>query len=164
MTEAILHVLIPLIFIVLVSKIFKLGLDFKLLAILSVVAIIPDLDSFVFWHRATFHNLFFGVLLVLISILLLKKYYGKFKTGLITAYYFLSHIALDSFYIAWLYPFQKFHYNLITGATRTLQEVNDPKYKYPEFVMYIEILSIIFIYLVLIHMTIRYKKETFKKD
>ena len=164
MTEAILHILIPLITIVLISKIFKLELDFKLLVTLSIISIIPDLDSFVFWHRATFHNLFFGAFLVLISALFLKKYYGKLKIALIAAYYFLSHIVLDGFYIAWLYPFQKFHYNLLTGATRTLQEVNDPKYKYPEFVIYIEIFMTIFIYFVLIHITNNYKKETFKKD
>ena len=147
MSEAIIHLLVPLVIILIVSFFYKL--DKKMILILSIFSLLPDIDFFMGWHRATFHNLFFGVILVIIAVLVLKKYYSKAKIALVGSYFFLSHLVLDGFLVAWFYPFQQFHYNPFTGTKVTLEQMNAIRPHYPIKYFFIEILFILLIYLIL---------------
>lgn len=160
MAEAIVHLLVPLVVMRVVAYFYDM--DKKLILMLSTFAIFPDIDFFVFWHRATFHNLFFGALLIVVAILLLKKYYGKAKIIVIGALFFLSHSILDKFTIAWFYPMQQFHYNLLTGAKISLQTMNDLKPDFSLQYKLTEIFVVLIIYLILIYEAYFYKKNAKK--
>ncbi|MEK6974549.1 MAG: hypothetical protein AABW41_04920 [Nanoarchaeota archaeon] len=146
--EIVLHLLVPLVVIRIFSLFYKL--DKKAMLFLSTFTLIPDIDFFIGWHRATFHNLFFGAFLVLISLLFFKNY-SKIKTALIGSYFFLSHIVLDGFFIAWFYPIQRFHYDLFTGATSTLKAMNDARPHFSNQYILIGITAAIIVYALLIY-------------
>lgn len=98
MSSVFIHLFIPLLILLVFSK--KLDITPKILMIMSIFSIIPDLDI-VFSHRATLHNIFIPLFLMLIY------YIWSNPNFLIVGYYWTSHILLDIFnagvYI--LYPF-----------------------------------------------------------
>jgi len=78
------HLLLP----VSILLLFRLE---KRLFLLSPIALLPDLDYFsVIYHRALFHNVFFGALLILA----VYFSFGR-KPALVSSFLFLSHLALD---------------------------------------------------------------------
>ena len=145
--EVILHLLVPLAFIRIIAMFYEL--DLKLILLLSTYSLVPDIDFFVFWHRATFHNLFFGALIVIIAVLLLKKYFSKTKIALVGSFFFLSHIVLDNFYVDWFYPFEKTHFNPFTGATLSLKAMNDARPHFSQEYILVGIFAFLLTYLLL---------------
>lgn len=95
MSSVFIHLFIPLLILLVFLNIPK-----KTLIIFSIFSIIPDLDI-IFSHRATFHNIFIPLFLILIY------YIWSNPNFLIVGYYWSSHILLDIFnagaYI--FYPF-----------------------------------------------------------
>lgn len=149
MTEALFHFLVPLTIIRLVTLFYYI--DKKLIVILSTFALVPDVDFFIIHHRALTHNLFFGALLVALAVIFLKKYFNKYHIIIIGSFFFLSHIVLDGYLVAWFYPIQQFHYNPFTGATASLQAMDSMKPNYPLSYFLAAIGLVIFIYSILIY-------------
>lgn len=115
----VLHLLIPII-ILRVLVLFGVKLDKKLILLLSPIALLPDIDFFIFYHRATFHNLFFGVFLVVLAYLLFRKNYPKKQILFIASFFFISHLLLDYGSVMWFYPFQTATINFL-GNKVTLE-------------------------------------------
>ncbi|HII29687.1 TPA: hypothetical protein HA317_01330 [Candidatus Woesearchaeota archaeon] len=107
--DAIVHFLVPVVLCRLAR------VDKRLTLLLSPIALIPDLDYFVFAHRVTFHNIFFGALLVGIAVLLLRKWFDPGLVFGIAAFMFCTHLLLDGV-VAYLYPLISygFGYNYYT--------------------------------------------------
>lgn len=147
--EVILHLLVPLIFIRIVSLFYKL--DKRVILFLSTFTLIPDIDFFFGWHRATLHNLFFGAFLVILAVIVFRKSHSKIKTALIGSYFFLSHIVLDDFFVAWLYPFQKFHYSLLNGHTTSLEAMNAARPHFSNEYILIGIIAAVIVYSLLFY-------------
>ena len=146
--DGLIHLLVPLIIIRIITLFYNL--DKKVILFLSTFTLIPDIDFFIFWHRATFHNLFFGTFLVILAMVLIKNY-SKLKIALVGSYFFLSHIILDGFFVDLFYPIQKFHYNIFTGKKITLEAMNAAKPHFSIEVQLIGIIGTILIYSLLIY-------------
>jgi hypothetical protein len=93
------HIFIPLAILFIFAD--KLGLDKRHIIIFSVFGILPDFDI-IFYHRATFHNIFF----VLIISALIFIFMRNEEITEIILFYMSSHLILDMFNggIVALYP------------------------------------------------------------
>lgn len=125
------HLLIP----IAILRLFRVNK--KVVFFLSPITLLPDVDHIgIFlglnWTRALFHNIFFGILLILVLIVfkqLLKnyssviksksiiakgiKYFSKYdtkKTIFIASFMYVSHLLLDYEGVALLWPFSKVFY------------------------------------------------------
>ncbi len=105
------HIFIPLAILLIFSE--KLNISKKIVIILSFFAIFPDIDMFLF-HRATLHNIFLLIILLLIYI-----FYKNITSLGIIIFYIYSHVLLDTFnagaYI--FYPFYKKVVYLMIGLS-----------------------------------------------
>lgn len=94
------HIFIPITILLIFSN--RLKLDPKKIVILSFFGILPDLDAYIFIHRAFLHNIFILVIPILIYLIIkdLQTYY-------IVSFYLASHIILDIFNggVFLFYPF-----------------------------------------------------------
>jgi hypothetical protein len=95
------HIFIPLIILLLFSKI--LGIDPKKVIILSPFAAFSDLDHIFFENRALLHSIFILLIPILLFILIKSR---RDVSGIIS-FYLASHIILDIFNggVMILYPF-----------------------------------------------------------
>lgn len=116
-------------FIIPVIALLALKIDKKLVFLLAPLTIIPDLDAFTSLHRGLFHNIFFGIFLVIISYFIAKRFY---KTTLklfffVALFLFLSHLILDFDVsgVAPLFPLDQHVYGIkgLKLVRYTLQEV-----------------------------------------
>ena len=105
------HIFIPLIILIVFSD--KLGLSKKMILALSIFAILPDLDMFLF-HRATLHNVFIFIIPLIIYII-----FKNIKVVGIITYYLFSHILLDVFNhgVFILYPIYNKTLNIVSGIS-----------------------------------------------
>ncbi len=94
------HIFIPLAILFIFSR--KLKLDPRQIIILSFFGILPDVDAFIFLHRASFHNILILIIPVLIFIFI-----RNIKISGMICFYLISHIILDIFNggVFLLYPF-----------------------------------------------------------
>ena len=70
-------------------------MDRRMFPILGLIALVPDLDYFsLIYHRALFHNVFFGSFLVGLAYLGTKRWFGRqiLPAG---AFVFLVHLLMD---------------------------------------------------------------------
>ena len=147
MNQAILHFIIPIIILRILSS-FGMRLNKRLILLLSPIAVLPDLDFFIFYHRATFHNLFFGALIVIIAVLVLKKYFKPWKTAFIGGFYFLMHIALDNGSIIWFYPLTRTGYDF-SGNKIVLESLQILPYFSLKF-MILSSIGVLFLFSILV--------------
>jgi len=105
------HIFIPLFILIVFSD--KLGLSKKMILALSIFAIFPDVDIFMF-HRADLHNIF-----ILIIPLIIYFTYINIKLSGIISYYLFSHILLDTFNhgVFILYPIYNKTLNIVSGIS-----------------------------------------------
>lgn len=120
MDNIMLHYLIPVVFIRIINHLAGNRLKKSLILLLSPIAFLPDMDYFFFYHRATFHNLFFGLLVVLAASLIFSKWHKKSHVAFIAAFFFMAHIVLDSGAVIWFYPLTKIGYSF-SGGKVTLE-------------------------------------------
>ena len=100
------HLLIPVLILLLLKT------D-KRLFLLAPIAILPDLDYFtLIYHRAFFHNIFFGLAIVLA----VYFWFGR-KPAFVSAFFFFSHLALDfdSAGVGFLFPLTNMAYGFSSG-------------------------------------------------
>lgn len=90
MSSLVSHIFIPLAILFIFSE--KLEIDKRYIVILCLFGILPDTDIFLF-HRATFHNIFF--LAIPILVLMFSKE-NRNISGIIS-FYIGSHLLLDIF-------------------------------------------------------------------
>ena len=100
------HLLIPVLILLLLRT-------EKRLFLLAPIALLPDLDYFtLIYHRAFFHNIFFGIALVSLIYFRLGR-----KPALVSALFFFSHLALDfdSVGVGLLFPLTSMAYGFDSG-------------------------------------------------
>ncbi len=134
------HFLIP-VTILRVLNIFLKAIDKRLILILSPLAVIPDFDFFIFYHRATFHNVFFGAFIVFLAVIALKRYFNPWKTAFVGGFFFLMHLILDRGSVIWFYPLTKVGYNF-KGNMITLEALQSLPHFSTEF-MVLSIIGVI---------------------
>ena len=100
--DPLMHLLLPLLFLL------ALRIDTKKVLLFAPLAILPDFDAVFGLHRAGFHS-FIPVLVVPIGLIL----YSRFKrpewmlSALLVQFYLASHIVLDLGGVAFAWPFVK---------------------------------------------------------
>ena len=107
--EPIYHFLIPVLILLLLVR------DRKLVFLLAPIAIIPDFDVFIpNFHRALFHNIFFGIVLMTVAYFIIKKLYKTKLSSfiLIASVLFFSHLLLDfdNAGVGFFFPVDKYAY------------------------------------------------------
>lgn len=120
MNSPILHYLIPLVVILIINHLARNKIDKRLILLLSPLALIPDIDYLIFYHRATFHTIFFGIFIVSMAVITLKKYFKPWKTAAAGSFFFLMHLVLDRGEVIWFYPFTNIGYSFV-GHRITLE-------------------------------------------
>ncbi|GEM_PF-954802 len=96
------HIMIPLIILL------ALRVDTRKVLLMLPFAVVMDLDFFIPGaHRMVFHNVWIVVIIPVLVILYLDRFYPKYRSyGLIAFFYLLSHLVLDlADGVALLYPF-----------------------------------------------------------
>ncbi len=93
------HLIVPLLALLMICK----NEDKKYIFLLLPLSVMPDLDTFVTYHRALLHNIFFPMLLSFVG--LAAK--GNRMIFLIASGYLASHVVLDMFGggVVLFYPF-----------------------------------------------------------
>ena len=92
MPEPLIHFIIP--FFLLVTS----GLGAKKAALISSLAILPDLDVIFHIHRSFSHSIVFILLLTVPAIMIAKKFYlDRFHDSIIATLVILSHPFMDAF-------------------------------------------------------------------
>jgi len=95
------HIMIPLIILL------ALRVDTRKVLLMLPFAVVMDLDFFIPGaHRMVFHNVWIAVIIPILVILYLDRFYPEYRSyGLIAFFYLLSHLVLDlAEGIALLYP------------------------------------------------------------
>ncbi len=95
------HIMLPLIILL------ALRVDTRKVLLMLPFAVVMDLDFFIPGaHRMVFHNVWIAVIIPILVILYLDRFYPEYRSyGLIAFFYLLSHLVLDlAEGIALLYP------------------------------------------------------------
>lgn len=163
--EPFVHALIPLAFLLALFP----NMDKKYVFYLVPIVWIIDLDTFIGFHRFTFHNLSFILVLAGIAYIIFKN-----RTAFwVACYYGISHLILDLAMpgVAFFYPwYQKTLYLdfSLTRATQWIIDVSAGTLSMNQFQAllpgwtektYIGEASILFIILFSIALIVRYRKE-----
>lgn len=109
--EALLHFLIP------ISILLIAGFKKKHVLILSILALLPDLDVIIPPRRAFFHNIFALIIVIVVSYFIAKKKKLGKQVIIIAAFMYASHLLLDASGIAWFYPVSDMYYGYEANIT-----------------------------------------------
>ncbi len=163
--EPFIHALIPLVFLLALFS----NLDKKYIFTLVPIVWIIDLDSFIGFHRFTFHNIFFVFALAGLAYLIWRNRIAFW----VALYYGFSHLVLDFAMpgVAWFYPILQKTFYLDASIYRSgewlvnfsLGSLNIEEYQAliqtigP--IRYIGEASVLFLVLFTILVVIKFKKE-----
>lgn len=122
MPEPLIHFVIPFFLLVM------FGLSTKKATLISLLAVLPDLDVLFHVHRSFSHSIFFILLFAVPAIIITKKFYREhYADAIIAALVILSHPFMDMFtyYTPVFWPFFNESIYIIAELTTNMNDVMD---------------------------------------
>jgi len=129
------HIVFALFFYLLIALIFNLSKEFYILLLISIAALLPDIDSSKSYinrlfspgkilakiskHRGFWHSVFGLLLIFLISLILFKLLSINLLLSFYVAFGYLMHLIADSLTVSGIRPFWKFSNTEIKGKIKT---------------------------------------------